>query len=527
MFTFLPAATRLLRRAALFLGALALWPSHLFAEAVRPNVLLIIADDWGGGHAGAYGCAWIQTPNFDRVAREGLLFGNAYTPTAKCAPSRSAILTGRYPWLLGAAANHQCFFPPELGIFPEVLEQHGYVYASTGKVWGPGIALKADGSPRPMAGRQFQQKKTQPPTPEISSNDYGANFQAFLEQAAPGQPWFFWMGAIEPHRDYAQGSGARLGGKKTSQIDRVPAYLPDNETVRGDLLDYAYEVEYFDQQVGRALELLRRTGQLDHTLVIVTSDNGMPFPRVKGNAYEAANHLPLAMRWPAGIRNPGRVVADYVSFVDLAPTILHAAGIEWPRHGLAPASGVSLLDLFADKPATLRDHVLVGRERNDVGRPGDVGYPIRGMVGEGWLYVENCEPSRWPACNPETGYLDTDGSPTKSFILNARREKGADPFWEWCFGMRPGRELYQLREDPDCVRNLAGERAADVERLRNRMWAELKASGDLRALGRGLEYEAYPPADRKRQHFYERFLGGEVLDAPWVRKADFEKAPLK
>ncbi|MCX8488433.1 MAG: hypothetical protein ORN22_04930, partial [Opitutales bacterium] len=161
------------------------------------------------------------------------------------------------------------------------------------------------------------------------------------------------------------------------------------------------------------------------------------------------------------------------------------------------------------------------------GRPGDVGYPIRGIVKEGLVYLENSEPSRWPACNPETGYLDTDASPTKSFLLHARREKGADPFWELCFGMRPGQELYDLGADVDCVKNLAATRVVDLEKLRSQMWAELKAAGDLRALGRGAEYEAYPSADKKKNRFYERYMAGELLDAGWVKKDDFEKAPLK
>jgi hypothetical protein len=170
---------------------------------------------------------------------------------------------------------------------------------------------------------------------------------------------------------------------------------------------------------------------------------------------------------------------------------------------------------------------LIGRERNDLGRPGDAGYPVRGIVKDGMIYLENIEPSRWPACNPETGYLDTDASPTKSFILQARRAAGTDPFWELCFGMRPGRELYDLKSDPDCVRNLAAERSTDVEKLRTLMWAELKKQGDLRALGRGAEYDAFPHPDQRRRGFYERYMGGELLDANWVKKDDFEKAPLK
>jgi len=496
----------------------------------RPNILFFIMDDWGMGHAGAYGCRWVKTPNFDRVAREGLLFANAYTPTAKCAPSRSTIMTGRYPWQLGAAANHQCIFPPEYGIFPEALTAGGYFYATTGKVWGPGSMLDAQGKPRAYASKAYNQRKAKPPTTGITNNDYAANFAAFLQDTRPGQPWFFWAGPVEPHRGYEAGSGARLAGKKPADIDRVPGYWPDNDTVRNDLLDYAYEVEQADQHLGRMLVELEGRGQLDDTLVIVTSDNGMPFPRVKGHTYEPSNHLPLAIRWPRGIREPGRRVEAYVSFIDLAPTFLEAAGIAWDKSGLAPTPGRSLFDVFADAPevAKHRDHVLIGRERNDFGRPLDAGYPVRGIIQGGQLYLENAEPTRWPCGNPETGYLDTDASPTKSFILQARRDKGADPHWDLCFGMRPARELYDLRADPDCLRNLLATPApGTAEELRTRLWAELKALGDLRAIGRGADYEAHPSADVRRRGFYEQYLRGERPEANWVEPSDWEKAPLK
>jgi hypothetical protein len=93
--------------------------------------------------------------------------------------------------------------------------------------------------------------------------------------------------------------------------------------------------------------------------------------------------------------------------------------------------------------------------------------------------------------------------------------------------MRPGQELYDLNTDVDCVKNLAQTRVADLEKLRTQLWAELKAAGDLRAVGRGAEYEAHPSADKKKLRFYERYMGGELLDAPWVKKDDFEKTPLK
>ena len=518
-----------MRPTLLFAALCAAFAGLNAAEPKRPNILFVIADDWGNGHAGAYGCSWIKTPNFDRLAKEGLLFLNAYTPTAKCAPSRSAIMTGRHPWLLGAAANHQCVFPPEIGILPEALEKAGYFYASTGKVWGPGLALKADGSPRAMAGKQFMQKKAEAPTTAITKNDYSGNFEAFLAQAKPGQPWFFWLGFQEPHRAYEEGSHARFG-KKLADVDRVPKYWPDNATVRGDMLDYAVEIEHLDAQLGKVLAQLEARGELDRTLIVVTSDNGMPFPRVKGSTYDDANHLPFAVRWPAGIARSGRKVSEFISFTDLAPTFLEAAGLSWDKSGLQPTSGRSLFDVFKSdgaRPLPGRDFTLIGRERNDLGRPQDQGYPVRGIVTAGLIYLENAEPSRWPACNPETGYLDTDASPTKTFLLEARRAAGKDPFWELCFGMRPGQELYDLSDDVDCVKNLAQVRTADVEKLRTQMWAELKAQGDLRALGRGAEYEAFPHPDKRRRGFYERYMGGELLDAGWVKKDDFEKAPLK
>ena len=517
-------------RPTLLLAALcATFAGLTAAEPTRPNILFVIADDWGKGHAGAYGCPWVKTPNFDRLAKEGLLFLNAYTPTAKCAPSRSAIMTGRHPWLLGAAANHQCVFPPEIGILPEALEKAGYFYASTGKVWGPGLSLKADDSPRSMTGKVFARRKAAPTAKAIANNDYAANFADFLQETSADRPWLFWLGFQEPHRAYEEGSHARFG-KKLADVDRVPKYWPDNATVRGDMLDYAVEIEHLDAQLGKVLAQLEARGELDRTLIVVTSDNGMPFPRVKGSTYDDANHLPFAVRWPAGIARSGRKVSEFISFTDLAPTFLEAAGLAWEKSGLLPASGRSLFDIFkSDGAQSLpgRDFTLIGRERNDLGRPQDQGYPVRGIVTAGLIYLENAEPSRWPACNPETGYLDTDASPTKSFILQARRTQGADPFWELCFGMRPGRELYDLTTDADCVTNLASARPDDTERLRTKLWAELKQQGDLRALGRGAEYEAFPHSDVRRRNFYDRYMKGELLDANWVKKADFEPAPLK
>jgi arylsulfatase A-like enzyme len=455
----------------------------------RPNILFAIADDWSYGHAGAYGCRWVKTPAFDRVAKDGILFANAYTPTGKCSPSRASILTGRNPWQLKAAANHSPVFPPEFKTYAEALGGHGYFVGMTGKGWAPGVAKDQHGQPRQMAGQPFDKRTAPPPTPQTSKGDYAGNFEEFLDAAPKNQPWCFWYGGREPHRGYEYGSGVAKGGKKTSDIDRVPGCWPDNETVRNDMLDYAFEIEFFDRHLGRMLAVLEKRGLLANTLVVVTSDNGMPFPHDKGYAYNNSDHLPLAIMWPSKIQKPGRVVEDYVSFIDFAPTFIEVAGLKWEQTGMAPATGRSLTGLFDGKSDPQRDHVLVGKERNDVCRPGGVGYPIRGIAKNGMLYLHNFEPDRWPAGDPK-GYGDADDGPTKSEVIQTRDIPGQKHFWEVCFGKIPADQLFDLRRDPDCLTNLAA--SVDFQPYQRQLFEELKSQSDPRLIGPKDFFDQFP-----------------------------------
>lgn len=498
----------------------------------RPNILFAIADDWSYGHASVYDCNWVDTPNFDRVAREGLVFHKAFTPNAKCAPSRAMILTGRYSWQLEEAGNHMAAFPAKFGGFVERLADDGYFAGFTGKGWGPGFANDADGKPRKITGANYSKRKSKPPAKGISSNDYAANFGDFLAAKPTDKPFVFWFGTTEPHRGYEFKSGVRLG-KKLDDIDKVPAYWPDTETVRHDMLDYAIEVEHYDMHLGKILEQLDAAGELDNTLVVATSDHGMPFPRVKGQAYFHSNHIPLAVRWPKGIVNAGRAIDDFVNFTDLAPTFLEAAGIGEEGPIMQPMSGRSLFDIFKSEKSgqvtEYRDHVLVGKERHDVGRPDDVGYPIRGIIEGDYLYLENFETTRWPAGDPETGYLNCDGGATKSLILEMRRDSKDASFWDLCFGRRPAVEFFNLAIDDACVVNLVeAERYEDVRKsMQQRMTNELKEQGDPRMFGNGEIFDNYPYSSPATADFYNRFMKGEKLNAGWVDKSDFEPEPIK
>ena len=492
-----------------------------------PNILFCIADD-AGMHMGAYGCNWVKTPGFDRVASEGVLFTNAYTPNAKCAPSRACILTGRNSWQLGEACNHQAYFPSVFRTYPEALTDNGYFVGYTAKGWAPGVPGTHKGRPRQLTGRNYSALRCEPPTNQISSIDYAANFQAFLDDKPADQPFCFWYGSTEPHRGYEYGSGAAKGGKSVEDIDQVPGIWPDTETVRNDLLDYGFEIEHFDRHVAAMLETLEQRGELDNTLVVVTSDNGMPFPRCKGQEYEYSNHLPLAIMWRNGLASPGRTVQAYVSFIDFAPTFLELAGVKPADAGMQPITGTSLTEILQSEASAQgepkRDHVLIGKERHDIGRPRDAGYPIRGIVQDGMLYLRNFETDRWPAGNPETGYLNCDGSPTKTEILRLRTDPENRHFWERAFGKRPGEELYCVRTDPACLRNLADEpEYAELKtQLRDRMESELAEQDDPRIQGHGDVFDAYLNASEPVRHFYERTMAGETPNAGWVNPTDFQ-----
>jgi arylsulfatase A-like enzyme len=231
--------------------------------------------------------------------------------------------------------------------------------------------------------------------------------------------------------------------------------------------------------------------------------------------------------WPDGIKNPGRVVDDFISFIDFAPTILELAGVSPEEVNMQPVTGKSLCEIFfSDATGQItdeRDFVLVGKERHDVGRPDDTGYPVRGIVQDKYLYLNNFKPDRWPAGNPETGYLNCDGSPTKTYILNTRRIKGIDEYWQMNFGKRSGEELYDIEQDPFCLTNLADNEEYQIikTRLSGELKEKLALQGDPRIMGNGDIFDNYLYKGAV-QNYYNRFMSGEKVPAGWVSETDYE-----
>ena len=498
----------------------------------RPNILFCIADDASYPHFGANGSQWVNTPGFDRMAREGILFSNCYTPNAKSAPSRACVLTGLYSWQLKEAGNHIPQFPSDIKVVTEVLKENGYQIAFSGKGWAPGTAHTKEGEQRELTGTPFQKYTLIPPTPYIGKNDYTENFKDFLNRASEDKPWFFWMGFTEPHREYEYGSGEKFGGKSKEMIDKVPMYWPDNDVVRTDMLDYAFEIEYLDKHLAAIISELERRDLLDNTLIIFTSDNGMPFPRSKANSYEISNHMPLTIMWKNGIINPGRVVEDYINFVDFTPTFLEVSKTNPIKHGMIIPTGKSLTEIFKNKKAGIvthsRNFTLLGRERHDYGRRGNQGYPTRGIIQDNLLYILNLKPDLLPAGESETGYLDCDGSPTKTTILNMKRSGQNNRYFQQSFGKREPEELYNLSLDKDCIINLIDNPtySKQKERLKNKLFEQLRAQNDPRMFNNGNVFDSYPFSSENAWDFWERVVSGKIMEpwkqTNWVNPTDYE-----
>ncbi len=440
----------------------------------RPNILLCIADDWAFGHAGVYGDKVVQTPTFDRVARQGVLFTHAFSAAPSCTPSRAAILTGQAPHRLEEGGNLWGFLPKKFPVYPELLEAAGYVAGFTRKGWGPGD-FKAGGRARNPAGASFK------------------NFAEFLKTVPADRPFCFWFGSTDPHRPYEKGSGLKAGMNPKDVV--APPFWPDTPEVRSDILDYYFEVQRFDREVGEVLSQLESAGKAENTLVVITADNGWPFPRAKANLYDAGTRQALAVRWPARIK-PGRTTDDFINLADLAPTFLEAAGLK-PRPEM---TGRSILGLAtgAGKPGQ-RDKVFVERERHANVRRGDLSYPARAVRTREFLYIRNLRPDRWPAGDPEIYHSvgpfgDCDDSPTKRFILAHRNEKEYETYFRLCFDKRPAEELYDLRRDPHQLNNVAGQTsyAAAKQKLRETLERWMKDTGDPRATSDDDRWDKYP-----------------------------------
>lgn len=452
------------------------------ADSKQPNILFCIADDWGWPHAGAYGDAVVKTPAFDRIAREGVLFEHAYVSSPSCTPSRNAILTGQYHWRLHAGANLYGALDIKHPVYPLLLQKAGYHVGHWRKSWGPGKLTEGGYKPGQHPAGVY----------------YKRGFAEFFDARPEGKPFCFWLGASDPHRPYKLGSGKKSG----MNIDKieVPGFYPDVEQVRSDIADYYYEVQRFDSDVARAIELLEENDELENTIVVMTGDHGMPFPRCKTNIYDMGVRVPLAIRWGKNVahhrQRDGRVFNSFVSLTDIAPTFLAAADVQIPHQMTgSDIEEMMIVHVSGRRRYPPRSHVVYGMERHVPCRPDHSGYPCRGIRTAKFAYIRNYKPDRWPAGDPPK-YGDCDPNRdwgkaiTKTWILENADTPEGKKFYHWNFAKRPPEELYDMVNDPDQLVNLADDpkHTATKTELIAKLEAELKASGDPRAGGANADH---------------------------------------
>ncbi len=489
-------------------------------KSKRPNILFAISDDQSFVHTGFAGCDFIHTPAFNRVATEGVYFTNCIAGSPGCAPSRSSIVTGRYHWQNEQSGQHASSWLKKYVPFIDLLEKNGYATGRTGKGVAPfqyarsendSLWRKTDagGIEHSKINYNIENGHDERTARGISARNYFENFKYFVDGIKGDKPFFFWYGAYEPHRGFEQDSWKR--NHKKLKDAKVPGFLPEHEIVKGDVLDYAVEIEWFDLHLQRMLNYLEEIGELENTIVIVTSDNGMAFPRAKGNGYEYGIHVPFAVRFPKEFSG-GRVVDDPVDFADIAPTILEITNTK-PK-GMMPISGKSFLNILRSKKQGAvdknRKYSFSGRERHSSSRYKNWGYPQRMIRSDKYLLIWNIKPDRWPSGAPqrivkgtkdklwpmygidkqgkhhsEWAFTDIDAAPTKSYIIENQEDKKVKPFFEMTIAKRPEFELFDIQKDPFCLENLIGNKKyARIENeMKTALQEKLKKTKDPRVLG--------------------------------------------
>jgi arylsulfatase A-like enzyme len=506
--------------------------------APRWNILFLFADDMGR-YASCYAKIdgkpsindVIQTPNFDRIAAEGVAFRNAFVNAPSCTPCRSSLLSGRYFFNTGRGAILQgAVWDPAIPSFPLLLRDAGYHLGKSYKVWSPGSPADA-----PFGGQKHAYEKAgnQPNKFSLHATERVAagasvaearnailaqvrgNFDAFLADRKPGQPWHFFFGVTNTHRTWIKGSGKKLWGIDPEKLKgRMPGFLPDVPEVREDVADYLGECQAVDAFLGVLRERLEAAGELERTLIVVSGDHGMPgVPYGKCNLYDHGTAVSLLMRVPGG--QPGRVVDDFVCLPDLAPTFMEIGGVS-PPAGLYGRSLLALLrQTGSGQIEPERTWVITGRERHvEDARDGFRPYPMRALRTRDFVYIRNFAPERWPMgtakgaldagvtdqtleMTTRIGFADMDSSPTKAWLIRHRTEPEGKKFFELALGLRPAEELYDLRKDPDQLRNVAADPAyaAAKAKLSAQLMSTLTAAQDPRVTGDGQTFERSPFTD--------------------------------
>lgn len=443
----------------------------------RSNILLITADDLNADAVGAFGCPMPgTTPQVDRLAAQGRCFDRAHITIAVCQPSRGTWMTGRYPHRNGMEGFHPSPYR-ELPQAPGLLRQAGYRIGCLGKVTHTLPTVSTIWDHAIDMGQLVNGR---------SPERYRQEVSAFIAAArVAGQPWFLVANSHDPHRPFHDSEQERqLWGadfqRRRPRPSRVytpdevvvPAFLPDLPEVRLELAEYYSSVRRFDDSVGAILEALDASGAAADTLVMLTTDHGMPLPFAKTNCFLHSTRTPLIARFP-GVTTPGtRDTAHFVGGIDFMPTFLEAAGVSLP----ADLDGRSILPLLRGESQAGRDRCFTQfHETAARGR-----YPMRAIHDPRYLYIFN----PWSDGERSFNNESQSGRTWAAMCAAAAAGDAAIAARVRSFAYREMEELYDTAADPDCLQNLIADpaHAAAAASLRGELRAWMEQTGDV-ALG--------------------------------------------
>lgn len=510
--------------ALLLVGAV---PVDAEAEPQRPNIIFAFADDWGR-EASAYRepdratiSDAVQTPNFDSLAKNGVLFWDAHVSSPSCSPSRTAVLTGRHFFRNGSGAQLHSPWSGKPEADPvKKLESYHTLLEDAG--YHTGVTYKTHVSMHLFVSKQHQYNKAGRKVNAFSQNvmkgetaqdreklkqelldEVRGNMRQFLDAREDGQPFCWYFSPTNVHRTWVWESAQPMWGLDPDDLKgKLPKFMPDNDVIRQDLADYLGEVQAFDAQLGVLIDELKKQGLYDNTIIVVSGDHGAPgFPRGKTNLVNYGTQVPMVFHWPKGITNPGRTIKNPMNTIDLAPTFLEAAGL--PVH--QQMDGNSLLPILKDGEANGytelgNEFTITGRERHKVeAREGHLPYPSRAIRTKDFLYIRNFKPDRWPQFDPPMTkglgtHGDFDGGPTKQWYAENQDEPKYKTFMDYAWGQRPAEELYDLKNDKDQMTNLADDPqyAAVKAELSGKLMDVLIAGEDPRVVGDGDAFDNPP-----------------------------------
>ncbi len=414
----------------------------------QPNIVFIIADDIGWNDVGCYVNDVVKTPNMDRIASQGLMFTNAYLTTSSCSPSRTSIISGRYPHNTGSAELHTSL-PEDVGIFPDKLQEAGYFTGQAGK-WHMGKA------PR----RGFDVIRD-------GQDDFGPGGEKMwvpvLQNRPKEKPFFLWLASTDAHRGW--GANEFQDQNDPDKIN-APPFLVDATTTREDLAHYYDEITRFDHYIGEVERELKTQGVADNTVIIIISDNGRPFPRCKTRLYDSGVKTPMIIKWPDGINVPGKISGSLVSVIDIGPTLIDLAGAS----PLESMQGRSFRELINEPEAPFRNFIFAEHNWHDH-------EALERMVRtKDYMYILNLRPSL-----PNQGPADSNGSSSFADLKQKRKEGRLTPAQTDVFvSPRPREELYDCQRDPMQLINIASdpEMIGKLTDLRQVMQLWIDQTGD-------------------------------------------------